>query len=258
MDAIHGANALFLSTFGRILNLSTSTKQTPSITLPKEYLEYAEHAYPSNHTYKIQPGQLIPKRQLAARYKKIRQLFPDPLTSFAGISCSKGFFVFSASLYPSCTRTLGIDINPYDVQFCQKIKEYLGNTRSEFATMRLHELAERIDEFGGPFQTVILLNSYQYLYFGSEYFPQCYLDHDLIFKNLSKICSERLIFSNRVNIEDVQVNPSLLNARDYHAEYTEEKIIKAASNYFVVQHEGYIGRYPLWALDRVNIKRCGV
>jgi hypothetical protein len=248
--------------FGRKYLLYTLLKKisdrffnpTRGPVLDKEYLNYAAYAYPSNHAYKIKGGKLLPKRQLDQRYKKIEKLFPHPLTSFADISCSKGFFVFAASNHDSCTRSLGIDINTNDINFCHKLKEYLGKQQAQFALLRLHQLAEQIDAFGGAFQTVLLLNSYQYLYFGSEYYPQSYLDHDVIFKNLSLICSHRLIFSNRVNIKDVQVNPTVLKSESHYADYTEENIIKAAEKYFTVKPIDFIGRYPLWVLDRKGVK----
>ena len=99
----------------------------------------------------------------------------------------KGFFIFSATTHPHCTRGLGIDVNAYDIEVCHWVKKTIGNTKAFFATMQLHELAPRIEEFGGPLQTLLILNTYQYLYFGSDSFPECYLDHDTIFNNLRKI-----------------------------------------------------------------------
>src|SRR3990167_68741 len=230
--------------------IRTLSHSTPYETgLSEEYMNYAEFAYPSNHTYKITHRKLSPKRKLNQRYNKIRTLFPTPLTSLADIGCSKGFFVFSASHYPSCTRSMGIDITDYDICFCRQVQSYLDHQNVQFENLKLHEFANRINEFGGPFQTVLLLNIYQYLYFGSDRFADHYLDHHLIFKNLRDICNQRIIFSNRVNWSDCQNDHWINLAGQKRLDYSEANIMEAASDFFNVSKQGYIGRYPLWTLD---------
>lgn|SRR3990167_1135652 len=212
------------------------------------YENHIKNGYPSNHTYKIKQGKLLPDRQLARRYRTIYGLYPVELTSLAEISCSKGFFVFSASHIPACTRTLGIDINQYDLDVCRWVKEKI-NSRAIFKNIRLHELAERIDEFGGPFQTVLVINTYQYLYFGSIYFPEAYLDHDLIFKSLRKICKGRVIFNNRIQLSDCQNVDQIKDASHHSEHYNESKVREVASQYFTLSDHGKIGKYPLLTFD---------
>jgi len=232
--------------FRRLFSSSNIKDSNP---LSQEYIQYFESSYPSNHTYKIIDGQFYPKRKLASRYKTIRQYFPEKMTSFAEIGSSKGFFVFSASQLPHCTRALGIDVNSYDIEMCQWLKGRLQNPRVSFAKLRLHELGERIHEFGGPFQTVLLLNTYQYLYFGSDACGDAYFNHDLIFSNLRKICSQRIIFNNRIALADCQ-NTEKINQAGYHSQnYSEEAIQKAAAKYFTITERGKYGRYPLWTLE---------
>jgi len=215
----------------------------------REYLSYLKAAYPNNHNYKVKKNRLLPTRELSKRYNRVRELLPQPLTSFLDIGSSKGFFVFAASEDPECTRSLGIDVYQYDIDVCRWLQDHLGNTKVRFEFMRLHELAERIDEFGGPFQTVLMLNMYQYLYFGSVRNPDRYLNHDEIFKHLRKICSERIIFNNRVNLADCQNVEQIEQASEHSQNYSEEKIIAAASQYFNVVPHGKIGQYPLWTMD---------
>lgn len=216
---------------------------------PEEYLKYASHAYPSNHTYKIEAHQLTPYRQLAHRYNAIRTLLPSPLTSLADIGSSKGFFVFAASEFPDCNRVLGIDINKYDIVFCQKLQNYLNNTCVQFQLLKLNELAENIQNFGGPFQTVLVINLYQYLYFGSDRSPCCYLDHNIIFKHLRTICSGRVIFNNRISLEHAQNEHWVKQAYAQAKQYNEASIKDAASRYFRIKQHGYIGKYPLLTMD---------
>src|SRR5579864_3768035 len=98
-----------------------------------EYKNYAENSYPGNHTYKIHQQKLTPKCKLAVRYRKISRHYPKPLTSLLDVACSKGFFVFSAAAQPECTRSLGVDLFEYDLNFCEGVKKYLGNDRVNFA-----------------------------------------------------------------------------------------------------------------------------
>jgi hypothetical protein len=237
-----------LSVIGRFLDFTHSTPRVDTLSLADHH--YAAHAYPSNHTYKIKPDKLIPKPKLAKRYDIIANLFPDMLTSYAGIGSSKGYFVFAASAKPSCTRALGIDVNPQDIHFTQRVQRYLNNNKAQFASLHLHELAERIYQFGGEYQVVDVLNIYQYLYFGSEFYPHAYLDHDFIFQCLRDICSHRIIFNNRIALDDVQLNPTFAKASAAaKSNYNEKAVRKAAARYFTIKEAGFIGRYPLWCLD---------
>jgi len=225
-------------------------KHQPMDPLAKQYLNYLKSSYPNNHNYKVKKNRLIPSRELSKRYKRIRDLLPDPLTSLVDIGSSKGFFVFIASNNPDTSRCLGIDVYQYDIDVCQWLKGYLHNDKARFEFLRLHELAERIDEFGGPFQTVLMVNMYQYLYFGSVRCPEHYQDHDEIFKHLRKICSERIIFNNRVNVADCQNVEQIAKASEEHGQnYSEEKIKEAASKYFNVVPRGTLGKYPLWSME---------
>ena len=217
--------------------------------LSEEHQHYAENSYPSNHTYQIKKGVLVPKRELAKRYHKIQKLYPRTLTSLLDASSSKGFFVFDASRKPTCERALGIDIHDYDIDFCDRLKQHTNNEQAQFARLTLSELANRIDEFGGPFQTVLVINCYQYLYFGSDISPESHETHDEIFANLRRVCSERVIFNNRVNLEDCQ-NSTQVQASPQKAEhYSKIEIFTAASNYFEVTQHGRIGKYPLCTMD---------
>ena len=234
---------------GIIKKLADLWRNQPPKTLSEEYEKYLCSGYPSNHTYKIRNGKLSPRYKLAKRYKKIRTLFPETLTSLVEIGCSKGFFVFEASHLHSCAKSLGIDVNGYDISVCRWVKEKLQNTRATFEKMQLHTLAEQIEAFGGPFQTVLILNTYQYLYFGSDTFFSCYLDNEKIFQYLRKICSGRIIFNNRMELHDCQNTKPISQSGKRGKHYTEKNIVEAASRYFTVKNHGQIGKYPLLTMD---------
>ncbi len=217
--------------------------------LSEEYKQYAENSYPSNHTFQIKKGLLVPKRKLAKRYTKIKKLYPRELTSLLDASSSKGFFVFDAAKAPTCTRMLGIDIHDYDIDFCNTLKHVTRTEQAQFARLTLGQLAARIDEFGGPFQTVLVINCYQYLYFGSDTSPEAHANHDEIFANLRRVCSERVIFNNRVNLEDCQNTRQIQEAPEKAEHYSQLEIFTAASKYFNVKQHGKIGKYPLCTMD---------
>lgn len=222
--------------------------------LPKEdeetlyYKQYLREAYPSNHTYTLANGKLKPGQKLKKRYKKIITLYPSPLTSLLDIGCAKGFFIFAASRTGS-QRNLGIDVHTDDINVCKWVEKKLEATPVLFEKMELHQLAEQIEHFGGPFQTVLVLNTYQYLYFGSRDYPAHYLNHERIFQLLKKMCGGRIIFNNRLNYSDCQSQIKNMNHASHFCEnYTESKIKTAAQKYFELKEEGTLGGYPLWVL----------
>jgi len=240
---------VFSSIFNK-LNAFISPQQNLD-PLAKEYLNYLQAAYPNNHNYKVKNQHLIPLRELSKRYKRIREFLPPNSERFLDIGSSKGYFVFAATENPQCAHALGIDIYQYDIDVCNWLKNYLHNDKVRFEFLRLHELSQRIDEFGGPFQTVLMINMYQYLYFGSARCPDRYLNHEAIFKNLRNICDGRIIFNNRANLIDCQNVEQIERATEHSQNYTEEKIIAAASRYFNVIPHGKFGAYPLWTMDAI-------
>ena len=116
--------------------------------------------------------------------------------------------------------------------------------------MHLHELADAIADFGGPFQTVLLVNCYQYLYFGSARSTTCYRDHDLIFGFVRKVCAGRVVFSNRVEMADLQRYCRAEAERLGHTHrYSGKAIYDAAARHFEVSCIGHIAGMPFWTLD---------
>jgi hypothetical protein len=210
---------------------------------------YLSRSYPHNHTYKISGhGRLRPRWELRRRSGPILSLYPDPLVSLLDLSCSKGYFVLEAGQRSTCERAMGIDVFGRDVDACREVQRHTRSRNTAFEQITLGETADRIDDFGGPFQTALLINSYQYLYFGSTR-GGGYLDHGAIFEHLHRVCSESVIFSNRTELADCQnraeiaaVDPA--RAADYH----NGAILAAAARYFTLLPAANLGRYPLWRL----------
>ena len=216
----------------------------------RETLEYLSTSYPANHNYLLKQGKLLPLKKLDGRYKDITPHYPKGMNSLLDLACSKGYFNFDAVTSFGCERSMGIDVMKQELASCAAVKKYLGDEVTNFEEMRLHELAPIINDFGGPFDSALVINCYQYLYFGSEYFNECYMSHDKIFHDLREVCSGRVIFSNRIEVEHLQDYPAeKANGPLMIEKYDDESVFAAASKYFTVTRVGKLGRYPIWTLD---------
>lgn len=217
----------------------------------EESLAYVASSYPHNHDYRVVDGRLRPRFKLWRRWRRIRKLYPDRLTSLLDLSSSKGFFVLEAARVEGCERALGIDVHAPDLEAARAVAAHVGRPRARFEELRLHELAERIDEFGGPFQTVLLVNTYPYLYYGSRRDARAYLDHERLFELMARVTAERLVFSNRVDFERLPGHVrELARAQRAEAGYDEASIRAAAERHFTIEARGRLGRIPLWSLRR--------
>jgi hypothetical protein len=220
-------------------------------SLPDQTKTFVRDSYPHNHTYTPLEDRLVPSRKLAVRVAGLARYYPAPLTSLVDLSCSKGFFVFHAAAQPTCGRALGIDLDDECLNVCRQLNtRFSQSERVRFARLTLPELAEQIGEFGGPFQTALLINTYQYLFFGSTVAPAIGHDHRGIFGLLRQICSGRLVFHNRLRFADLQSNPQERAAREGTARlYHPDAIREAAEEFFhVTRLRKWLGR-PVWLLD---------
>lgn len=218
--------------------------------IPTEIREYLQNSYPNNHDYRVVNGKLIPRFKLCVRLRKLKPLYPRPLASLLDLSCCKGYFVCQAAHELHCGRVLGIDIHQPDLDASRAVCTHLGLDRVQLEKMELHELAEQIHDFGGPYQTVLLINMYQYLFFGSSRSPHCYLSHDAILQQLKKVCSGRIIFNNRLEFGRLQdYCRQIAVQKGLQDEYSTERFLENANKYFQVTSFGHVGRYPIFALD---------
>jgi hypothetical protein len=220
-----------------------------STDLSPELLRYLASSYPHNHDFRLRGGCLRPRWKLWRRWRRIRSLYPERVESLLDLSCCKGFFVLEAAQRPGCRRALGVDVYERDLEACGALRAALGVERAEFRKARLHEVADDIDALGGPFQTVLLINTYPYLYFGSDREPAAYASHERIFGHLREVTAGRLIFSNRLQLErcprHVQRRAAELGLADG---FDEESILAAARRHFEVERRGRLGRIPLLLL----------
>ena len=202
--------------------------------------------YPSNHNYLIYNRKIFPKFQLFERFQCITSLFPEKLESLLDIGCCRGFYVFEAACHPTCNLSVGIDVYEPFIKISQKIRAYLNVDKAQFHLATLEEVCNNRENYGGTFQVVLLLGTYHYLFWGSAKCSNGFERHSEILSRLAKICSDRVIFSAR--LETNRMPRSIKNKaeinKDKHA-YTTHEFLECAEAYFDVHKAGYLGKYPL-------------
>jgi hypothetical protein len=219
--------------------------------LSTEVRESVCDSYPPNHNFTILGDKLVPSRKLASRLAHFRPYYRTPLVNLLDLSCSKGFFLFDAASDDSCQLALGIDLCPKTLDICRALRSHFHHPgRIGVEQLTLAELAGRVEEFGGPFENVLLVNTYQYLFFGSSIAPALSHDHHEIFRFLRRVCCGRVIFHNRISFSRVQKHiRDSLPAGDWTQLYSPQAIRSAASQYFQITETPVWGGHPVWILD---------
>lgn len=219
--------------------------------LPIEIRQRVCDSYPPNHNFSVDGTRLIPSRKLAARVSHFRRFYPHAVRNLLDLSCSKGFFVFDAAREISCERAVGIDLCDATLEICRQLGQHFDRSeRIGFEKFSLAEFARRVTEFGGPFETVLLVNTYQYLFFGSSIAPALSHDHCEIFRQIREVCEGRVIFHNRVTWGRVQKHVrETPEGREWCRYYTADAIRSAASEFFRVTEMPVWGGHPVWLMD---------
>lgn len=197
-------------------------------------------SYPHNHDYRVVGGKLKPRWKLMRRWRRMEPLWPREFSSFLDVGCSKGFFVLQAARRGA--DALGVDIHEEDLAACTAVRDHLGFSSARFEHKTLDQLASE----GEAFDLVHVVNTYHYLYFGSDRAPACATDHAALFEHMAAITSGVLVFSNPETFErcPAQVQE---HARPEAADtYTPEAIRDAAGEWFDIEDHGIIGKRPLW------------
>lgn len=213
--------------------------------LVEQHLNRLIDIYPANNVYTIHLPQIRPCRKLNRRFRAIHNLYPQNLHSLLDVGCAQGGFVLDAALRWPDARLVGIDVLPRYTDLCQQVAQHLRLKNTRFFMGHLHQFADRLADFEGPFQVVLLLNLYHYLYFGSQINPEGYRDHHRIFALLNDLCTESLILSAPL---DLKACPRYLQAKKDAHLYNEQAILSAARTFFHVEHIRNLGKRPLLLL----------
>jgi hypothetical protein len=209
--------------------------------------------YPRNHNYRIINKNLIPSFKLYERWGPVCSLYPENLESFLDIGCCRGFYVMEAAQRPFCKISVGLDAYEPFIAVSQKVKDYLDSQNARFYPATLDTIANSPEAHGGPFQTVLLIGTYHYLFWGSGYVANAYLNHNEILCKLSRICTDRLIFSARLEVDRLPDGlQQKAQAMGNKLIYNTAHFLEMAGKFFEVYEAGYLGRYPLFLMIKKN------
>jgi len=210
--------------------------------------------YPHNHIYRLCRKRTIPTFQLYERLQAVTAVYPKIMESFLDLGCCRGYFVLEAARRPSCRVATGIDVHEPFVSISNRVSRYLDIRGATFHLATLKDVSERPQSFGGPFQVVLTLGTYHYLYWGSERYPGLYHDHREILSRLFRVCTDKLIFSARLEVGRLprSVRKGIV-ATDRANVYTTASFLKAAAEFFKVEVAGHLGKDPLLLMSKKGV-----
>ncbi len=207
--------------------------------------------YPRNHNYRLDAGRLVPCFRLYERAVAVARRYPRPLESFLDIGCCRGYYVMDAARRLGCPVAVGIDVHEPFVSTAQDVSRRLGLARTAFHLATLDEVARQPEAYGGPFQTILLIGTYHYLFWGSELSPKAYHGHREILCRLAGLSTDRVVFSARLEVARL---PARLRhkAAAFGSEppYTRAGFAEAAREWFAIEQAGWLGRDPLLVMHR--------
>jgi SAM-dependent methyltransferase len=207
----------------------------------------------TRHTYKIADGKALTTFQMDQRWSIVARLYPEKLTSLLDIGCCRGWFVIRAAMQPECERALGIDVVQGFIDAANEAKKLLKlDDKAQFDYAFLDDVAGNPQKYRTPYQTIVLLNTYHYMYWGSGYSDKHWPDHDYLLRTLADICTDRIIFMSPLEVHDC---PSDIAKRarehpDWAAPFTTKRFLEVAGRYFDVSHESYMGLRPLYLMRK--------
>lgn len=210
--------------------------------------------YPNNHNYVIDDGRVIPSFDLFWRSSILSTLYTDPIESLLDIGSCKGWFVLDAASRSATNRAVGIDIYPPFVELAKKVADFRGCEGAVFHTAFLRELFTHPEKFGAPFRNILIINTYHYLFWGSNLSPERFGNHEEIIAGLAGICSDRVIFANPLSVADVPGETRRIAVSDPERgkDYTPDAFLAAAAKHFEVENHGTIGKRNLLVLHIGN------
>src|SRR2546428_6408535 len=182
------------------------------------------------------------------RWKIVTALYPETLTSLLDIGCCRGWFVVQAAMRPECDKAVGIDVVQGFIDAANEAKRLLKLDNALFDYAFLDDVAGRPEKYHTPFQTIVLLNTYHYMYWGSGYSGKHWADHDYILGTLASICTDRVIFMSPLEVGEC---PSDIGRRakehpNWAKAFTTERFLEVAGRYFNVSHESHLCILPLY------------
>jgi len=206
---------------------------------------------PSNHRYSVHGGKLVPSFQLYERWRQIMRLLPARLDSFLDIGCCRGFYVLQAAQQWNCPLSIGIDVHEPSVAVAEKASRQLGLEGATFHTDTLEAFTQHAATHGGPFQVCLLIGTYHYVFWGSNYCRVGLRSHEKILACLAELTAERLILSGRLDLARLPRSVKEWACPSPEASlYNTDSFLRAAEPLFDIRQAGFLGGYPLLVMDK--------
>jgi SAM-dependent methyltransferase len=206
----------------------------------------------SRHTFQIADERVLSTSQMELRWKIVTSLYPNKLTSLLDIGCCRGWFVVKAAMLPECGAAMGVDVVPEFIDEAKEAKRLLKLDKAQFEYAFLNELERDPQKYRLPYQTLLMINTYHYLYWGSRYCPTHWPDHDYLLRTLASMCTDRMLLMSPFEVSEC---PSDIAERarehpDWAEQYTTSGFFDIASRYFDVSLETYLGVRPLYLMKK--------
>ena len=208
----------------------------------------------TRHVYEIAGQDSLTTFGLHQRHDIVASFYPSPLRSLLDIGCCRGWFVVKASERPECEKATGIDVLPGFIDAANEAKAALNLSKVDFHYAFLDDLLGNAAKFRTPYQVVLLLNTYHYMYWGSDYSPRHWADHEFLLRGLASVCTDRMIFMSPLEVDEcpADIADRAKAHPDWGAAYTEANFMKIASKWFDVTARGHMGERPLYLMKRNN------
>ena len=206
----------------------------------------------TRHTFQIADGRMLSTSQMELRWKVVTSLYPEKLTSLLDIGCCRGWFVVKAATLPECEAALGVDVVRGFIDAANEAKGLLKLDKAQFEYAFLNDLERDRQKYRVPYQTLVLINTYHYLYWGSTYCETHWPDQDYLLRTLASLCTDRMLLMSPLEVSDC---PSDIGKRarehpDWAEQFTTATFLDTASRYFDVSLERHLGTRPLYLMKK--------
>ncbi len=237
--------------YGKMISQQPGCFLGPSSRHTDSQLNEQLSGYPRNHNYRLVQDKLVPSFRLYERVRLIHSVLPRPLESFLDVGCCRGFYVLDAAQQPSCRVAVGVDVHPPFVELGRRVSQQMALTNTAFHVATLDQLTADPTAYQGPFQTILLIGTYHYVFWGSALSKVSFRDHREILGGLAQLCTERVILSGRLELDRLPDNiRAEAYASDRAHEYNTKTFVQRAEEFFNVRPAGFLGTYPLLILDK--------
>jgi SAM-dependent methyltransferase len=226
------------------------------LELPEKARHRVEHPVGerTRHVYDIgDGGRAFTTFQMDQRHAIVSRYYPTTLTSLLDIGCCRGWFVLQAAQRATCERALGIDVVPEFITAADEGKRLLGlEDKARFAYAFLDDLENDRTGYGVPYQTLLLINTYHYMFWGSYLSPKHWPDHERLLSSLAGMCTDRMIFMSPLEVAECpsDIGRAAGQHPDWAKQFTEARFLEVANKYFDVKLETHVGLRPLYVMRK--------